>query len=118
MKLFNCFTKETKIIKDPKPIYFNCLDKQNSHLRDLLYSEICEFVGYEENDKPTITNNIQDLKTIFENYFSNGVIPIYFQQTFFIIDADKLKDVIFNKIHSKNIYLLLQALNDDNEDSE
>ena len=50
-----------------------------------------------------IINNIDDMRFNISNMLYSNMLPVFFQSTNNLDTKDKLKDIIFNKIHLENI---------------
>jgi hypothetical protein len=79
--------------------------KNDENVRYILFHKLLILIDYKQENKDII-NNIDDMRFDLSNKLSGNMLPVYFQINHNLDTKDKLKDVIFNKIHYFNILLL------------
>lgn len=118
LKLFKCMDTQVESPKSLKPRYESTLDYINKQSRGILLYLIRDLIGYDEEiSKQKKMENIDDFRCYLTDNLDHGIIPIYFQQTSYLIDEKNLKNIIYNELHIDNIIMLIQLLNPEESES-
>ena len=83
-------------------VEFLDVDKFDEYYRNILFNKLCILLDYDSEMKDII-NNIDDMRFNISNMLYSNMLPVFFQSTNNLDTKDKLKDIIFNKIHLENI---------------
>ena len=78
------------------------IDRFDEYYRNILFNKLCILLDYDSEMKDII-NNIDDMRFNISNMLYSNMLPVFFQSTNNLDTKDKLKDIIFNKIHLENI---------------
>ena len=74
----------------------------DEYYRNILFNKICILLDFDSEMKDII-NNIDDMRFNISNMLYSNMLPVFFQSTNNLDKKDKLKDIIYNKIHLDNI---------------
>ena len=83
-------------------VEFLDVDKFDINYRNILFNKICILLDFDSEMKDII-NNIDDMRFNISNMLYSNMLPVFFQSTNNLDKKDKLKDIIYNKIHLDNI---------------
>lgn len=81
------------------------IKKNDENVRYVLFYKLLILIDYKQEKKDIIIN-IDDMRFDLSNKLFGSMLPVFFQINHNLDTKDKLKDVIFNKIHYFNILLL------------
>jgi hypothetical protein len=81
------------------------LDEFDEFIRNILFNKLCILINYKKENR-IIINNIDELRYDLGYKLRHNMLPVFFQTTKYLDTTDKLKDIIYNKIHIDNIKTL------------
>lgn len=84
--------------------FLEITDNDEYH-RNILFNKLCILIKYHKENKDII-NNIDNMRFNLSLKLKGNMLPVFFQTTKNLDTKDKLKDIIFNKIHYYNILLI------------
>lgn len=129
LKFFKCFQVQKEEIeeievKEDKPIYNNGKDGDNKYNKEQLFILMRDMINYDlidyNNNKSTAVLNtrIDDFRWWLKQQLKDMVIPVHFQQTYYIYYESQLKEIIYCRLHNDNVDMLLSLFNNDDEEEE
>lgn len=89
---------------------FIVTDEFEEYIRNILFNKLCIIINYNKGIKFVI-DNIDTMRYDLGYKLKGNMLPVFFQTTKNLDTKDKLKDIIFNKIHVDNIKTLNIILN-------
>ena len=122
-KFFQCFSAPQEVIEEinEKPLYDSGLDGENYENKQQLYILIRDMIDYDKQDEQGNDNlgaRIEKFRDFLADNLKKGILPMFFQQTYNIMEKQKLEKIIYEDIHNSNINLLLGLFEDiEEEDS-